>query len=479
MEYKENFNRSKGKTRIPLPLDPLPPVPKHLTLEHIQTMKAARAPLRTLNQPNHQNASPGPSKGKTQTPVRIEAKNVTVRNKRENLDWNYAVFNDNVLVDVSPVINISDDESNEAKKLVLKPPAARLIANEPAVKPATPVLKGPLELNRIRNIKRSLKRPHSRELQGLSPISKERQRVEDEAARKKLNYKDHLQNALKSPDQLSKKYAKYLASEYTDDMFLYLQCRERKPPLKLRLPRVTRACVINWLMKVNGPSGDPSVMQAAIWYIDQVISNFDITPDQLQLIGSACYWIAQKLHQPGAPASRLVKCANNAFHRHQLVYCERKILGLLRFPPQPIISQDFITYLSWVCEPEHPGEIELAATFLVMSSLLLNNYNCCECPSAMAAAAVWNAVLCLKKKELIARLETCHVFLRAKAKSSFKKLCSAQRVSVRTVSHPRFEYKVPYEQYSVAPTYLAQRIIAVARTLTIMDTVNTVPEFNL
>lgn len=42
-----------------------------------------------------------------------------------------------------------------------------------------------------------------------------------------------------------------LNRDYTTDVFDYLLAVERKPLGELRTSRITRACVVNWLMKVN------------------------------------------------------------------------------------------------------------------------------------------------------------------------------------------------------------------------------------
>lgn len=69
-----------------------------------------------------------------------------------------------------------------------------------------------------------------------------------------------------------------------------------------------------------------------------------------------------------------------------------------------MIPQEFITYLSWCCDNCHPGEIEVAATFLCMAGMMVDKALCNECPSVIAAAAVRNAVLLLGRKDSMVRL---------------------------------------------------------------------------
>lgn len=72
-----------------------------------------------------------------------------------------------------------------------------------------------------------------------------------------------------------------------------------------------------------------------------------------------------------------------------------------------MIPNEFITYLAWWCDSSHPGEIEVAATFLCMSGLMVDKELCKEYPSVIACAAVKNTVLLLKKKNMMKHLQHC------------------------------------------------------------------------
>lgn len=205
------MNRLKILTRIPLPVEPLPALPKHLVenkkreiVKEVNMMKEVneRYPLRTLNtQPNL--ALPGPSNAKpvaNRPKMQIfDAKHVTLRQRVERLDWDYKVFKDDRGKD-EQVITISDDEDTkmeEFKFFVENRQKNCLGESKSAV---TPAVKSPsLEPSRVKNIKRSLKRPHSRELQGISPLCKE-PRVGEEKVKRRLHFNEPLQERLMSPD---------------------------------------------------------------------------------------------------------------------------------------------------------------------------------------------------------------------------------------------------------------------------------------
>ncbi|XP_062525360.1 uncharacterized protein LOC101739653 isoform X2 [Bombyx mori] len=272
-------------------------------------------------------------------------------------------------------------------------------------------------------------------------------------------------------NQMKKCYMKCMTRDYTTDMFNYLICAETKPLEVPRTSSITRACVINWLIKVNGSDGNPAIIHTACWYLDSILGTSQVQLDKLQLVAAACYWIAQKLHGPVLTATRLVKCANHAFSASRLMAAEKVVLQKLKFPTQPVVPQEFITYLSWWCDNNHPGEIEVAATFLCMSGLMVDKALCEEYPSAIAAASVRNALLLLRKRDLMMRLAMCPVYKSAEKKTTnMSYVCSILRRAVRTIAAPIYEYKAPFDHYGIPPNYIAQRIINAANDLAVIDT---------
>ncbi|XP_072933469.1 uncharacterized protein [Epargyreus clarus] len=469
---KENINRIQTKSKIPLPLDPLPAISGHVFKKRRNSETEYRHPLKTINnQQTNLTGSVGSSKKTKRVlntaaqPLKLDTRHVTLRQASEDLDWDYNVFKDKSEEENS-VISISDDEDNiENNRREVQYFADNIQRNclGDAKKNATPVLNS-LEHSRIKNIKRSLKRPHSRELQGLSSVLIQ-DRKEDEKHKRRLNFNERLHERLQSPDFFKRLYMTCLSRDYISDMYMYLLSAEKKTIVP-RIPSITRACVINWLLKVNGADGDPTIVQTACWYLDAVLGIGHVQLDKLQLVAAACFWISQKLHGPSVQASRLVKCANRAFTGEQLMAAEKAVLYKLRFPRQPVVPQDYITYLSWWCDSSHPGEIEVAATFLCLSGLMVDKALCDEYPSVVGAAAVRNALLLLKKKDAMMRFVVCPVFKEIEKKAqSMSFVSSVQRKAVRLMFVPSYEYKAPFEHYSCRPYYIAQRVVKAANEL--------------
>lgn len=184
---KENLNKWIDKTRIPLPVQPLPALPKHLLKSDQQ-----RVPLRNLNSVDLVAGSSraygkvAPFKQNIQT-QNIGDKFITLRHNNDDLDWDLKLINDKTKDKDDSIITISDDSFNEKENL----------GNE-AKRVDTPYKSPILEPNKFKNVKRSLKRPHSRELQGLSPLGPSEKKG-DERHKRRLKFDENVRDQ-QSPD---------------------------------------------------------------------------------------------------------------------------------------------------------------------------------------------------------------------------------------------------------------------------------------
>ncbi|XP_048006295.1 uncharacterized protein LOC125241730 [Leguminivora glycinivorella] len=482
MDKYQDKENVKVKTRIPLPLPPLPALPNHL-LKKI----SERPPLNTLAGPNglSQNvpssllcvAGPSNAKNKSivdrlKSPFQIDTKFVTMQRGCEYLDFNFVAYQDDKRrVSEPTVITVSSDEENESNEKEIYFTDKDSLANKRRMSASTPAL-NTLVPARVKNIKRSLKRPHSRELQGLTPLEN-REKVDDRVKRR-LNFNQTVRERMQTPDLSLKSYMANMDRDYAGEILSYLLQAERKTAALPRVKSETRAGVIIWLMKINGVDGNPATIQTAVWYLDAVLATGNVTLENMQLVAAAAYWIATKHHGPLTPASKLVKYANHAFTHQRLLEAEKVILARLKFPLLPVVPQDYIWYFAWWCNHERPGEIEVATTFLCLCGLMVNKSLCSEYPSVVAAASVRNALLLLKKKELIPRLQKCPAYVAAKKKAAnLSHICAILRHAVRVVGAKNYSYKFIFEQYGMPPKYIAQTIVSSANELAVMDTLNT------
>lgn len=215
---KENVRR-KVKTKIPLPLDPLPALPMHLLNKDMENYdNERRRPLKTLTQtnvlPSSSRYKQEKSSTKAKSKVKIDTKHVTMRKRTEDLDWDYNVFKD---PDQS-VISISDDDVDvkcEEETFFDGNQQRNCLGERLATTPSEK-----LQHKAVRNVKRSLKRPHSRELQGLSP-SCELEKREGDKVKRRLKFNESLQDILQSPD-FCKYLFKYLSHFFSILLFIFL-----------------------------------------------------------------------------------------------------------------------------------------------------------------------------------------------------------------------------------------------------------------
>ncbi|OWR48571.1 cyclin domain-containing protein 2 [Danaus plexippus plexippus] len=481
---KENIRGLKNKTKIPLPLSPLPAVPHNLLKRNNEI---ERHPLKTINRQdshiagtsqrhdkidkNEKEKEKEKIRNKMNVPLNMDTRFVTIRQKTEDMDWNYNVFKDETVKENS-IIVISDDEETsyeeKCKKIryFLHNRQKNCLGDTSSV--VTPDPKSPLlEPNRVRNIKKSLKRPHSRELQGISPITK--QRKGEEKHKRRLQFNERLQIKQQTSDYILKPYVTYLDRDHATDLFTYLLSAEKRA----NIPRInshTRSCIINWIIKVHGPAGSPSTVQYAQWYFDSMLAIGHIHIDQMQLFAAACYWIAQKIHGPYTYARKLVKCSSHAFSCEKLLAAEKAVLITLKFPRHPVIPQEFISYLSFSCDTSQADEIEEAATFLYTAGMMVDKYLCEIWPSVLAAAAVRNSILLLRKKEAIVKLKMNSIYKEAEKKTSnISYVCSIQRRAVRLISSPCYEYKALLVRYGGPPNNVAQKIVASINEFAALD----------
>ncbi|CAG4960085.1 unnamed protein product [Colias eurytheme] len=477
---KENNKSFMHKSKIPLPIHPLPGNSKKILKK--QNSENERRPLKTLqaqasNVPNQDIKKDDKKpvqkkyrlrKSRSLTPI---SRHVTLRTNRENLDWDYKVFKDD---GNNSVIYISDDDdveeiasSSENINYFSKNDFRNCLGIKNLKKTGTPT-SGLFGSSQTKNIKKSLKRPHSRELLGQQCSAKKSRGEDDEKYKRRLKFNECSSEFLKSSDLSTSTYKDSLQREYESEIFTHLITKEKKWPKHLTTPNATRACILNWLLKVNGAGGNPATIQTATWYLDSVLEVGPVPIENLQLFATACFWIAQKIHGPVTAAHKLVKCSNHAFTTKYLLKAETLILINLKMPPQPVLPQEFVTYLSLWCSGNDP-DLELAATFICMCGMILDMGLLDEYPSVIGAAAVRNAVVLLRKHDLLDKLETCPVFEEIEKKSNLYNVCAIQRKAVLLLASPLFEYKAPLELYNTSSQNIPLKILSEAKYLSMVD----------
>lgn len=269
----------------------------------------------------------------------------------------------------------------------------------------------------VKNIKYSLKRPSSRELSlrtsrlpiFVPKLTKESGSFEEDL--RKSNLKSDPQTLI-------------FSLEYLEDIITHLLDREREmstlpnDPLKYDITEINRSIIINWLIKLNTHLQDGlELLEAGVRLFDRCISQASTPLRDLQLLGTACYWIAQKLFGSGPPrtAGTMARRCGGAFGAAELLRGERRALRLLAWPATPVLAETFAQYALRVSKPERPQVALSIARYLLMAALLHTRLAALPpsrlAPAAVAAAlrvcahddwpAFWTCRLCHSVEEII------------------------------------------------------------------------------
>nr|XP_034839521.1 uncharacterized protein LOC117995646 [Maniola hyperantus] len=177
-------------------------------------------------------------------------------------------------------------------------------------------------------------------------------------------------------------WRKRIVSIYNDDYGQKLMMREETP----KVPNIStskRAAILNWLAKIN------------------------------HVVAAVCYWKALKIYGTYVSTKKMVRIGGKAYSAEDLKIAEDFFIKL-ELPIYPVVAQDYIQYLSWVCDSPYNIEIQTAATLYSMAAIVLYKTLNFYPPSLAAAAAIYNALNLLHKQELLEKLANNAVYQAAK-----------------------------------------------------------------
>nr|XP_034839604.1 uncharacterized protein LOC117995721 [Maniola hyperantus] len=279
---------------------------------------------------------------------------------------------------------------------------------------------------------------------GLKPDSREpgisRAANDDEADKKHRRsvFADHCDSKSQPDDLGFNSYDSTYNQDYGPELFDYLMMRE-ETQLVPNICSLKRTAIMNFLVKINGRSGNPAAVQTAAWYFDTLLAVAEVEVKTWQVVAVACYWIALKIHGNLCSTKKLVIIGGNAYSANILKSAERYILKRLW-------HRISYPYLSWVCDIDNFVEIETAATFTYMAGLMLYKSLNLYRPSALAVAAICTALYVLDKTELLAKLAKNTVYKAAiEKKAEFENICTMQTNALCNITFPSYQYRALLE----------------------------------
>merc|ERR1719414_2712017 len=143
------------------------------------------------------------------------------------------------------------------------------------------------------------------------------------------------------PKEVSRDMAALLDfAEYQDDVIQYLRSVDTKHTPKyqymIKQPDITypmRAILVDWLVEVGEEYKlNQETIYLAVNYIDRFLSYMSVQRAKLQLVGTACMFIAAKYEEIYPPdVTEFVYITDDTYTKKQVLRMEHLVLGVLEF----------------------------------------------------------------------------------------------------------------------------------------------------
>jgi len=187
----------------------------------------------------------------------------------------------------------------------------------------------------------------------------------------------------------------FSAPEYFNDIYNYLRQSEVK-----RLPKSNymtkqpdishsmRSILVDWLVEVAEEYKlHTETLYLAVSYIDRFLSYMSVQRSKLQLVGTACMFIAAKYEEIYPPdVGEFVYITDDTYNKRQVLRMEHLVLKVLGFDLSVSTANVF---LSQMCDLSKTDEkTKHLAMFLCELSLLHGDSFLKFCPSLVAAASL-------------------------------------------------------------------------------------------
>jgi len=187
----------------------------------------------------------------------------------------------------------------------------------------------------------------------------------------------------------------FSAPEYFNDIYNYLRQSEVK-----RLPKSNymtkqpdishsmRSILVDWLVEVAEEYKlHTETLYLAVSYIDRFLSYMSVQRSKLQLVGTACMFIAAKYEEIYPPdVGEFVYITDDTYNKRQVLRMEHLVLKVLGFDLSVSTANVF---LSQMCDLSQTDEkTKHLAMFLCELSLLHGDSFLKFCPSLVAAASL-------------------------------------------------------------------------------------------
>jgi len=219
--------------------------------------------------------------------------------------------------------------------------------------------------------------------------------------------------------------------EYSQDIYCYLREAETKHLPKWnymsKQPDIThsmRAILVDWLVEVAEEYKlQTETLYLAVSYIDRFLSYMSVQRAKLQLVGTACMFIASKYEEIYPPdVGEFVYITDDTYNKRQVLRMEHLVLKVLGFDLSTPSSHLFVSQLGEMSRSDE--KTQHLAMYLNELSLMSGENFLQYTPSLVAAASLalarhtlgleaWPAQVAETSKITMAEMQECLLALHA------------------------------------------------------------------
>jgi len=183
--------------------------------------------------------------------------------------------------------------------------------------------------------------------------------------------------------------------EYAKDIYTYLRSTESKFVAKWnymsKQPDIThsmRGILVDWLVEVAEEYKlQTETLYLAISYIDRFLSYMSVQRAKLQLVGTACMFIAAKYEEIYPPdVGEFVYITDDTYNKRQVLRMEHLVLKVLNFDLSTPSSHLFVSQIADMGSCSE--RVKHLAMYLNELSLMQGDKFLCYPPSLVAASSV-------------------------------------------------------------------------------------------
>jgi len=192
--------------------------------------------------------------------------------------------------------------------------------------------------------------------------------------------------------------------EYREDILAYMRKMERtnrpKPSYMKKQQDISssmRSILVDWLVEVSEEYKlNTETLYLAVDYTDRFLSQMSVLRSKLQLVGTACMYVASKYEEITPPdINEFVYITDDTYTRKQVLRMEHLLLKTLDFKMNsPTINWFLNYYLRFI---KTNKKVENLARYLAELSLIDGDIFLNYLPSQIAASAVYLALNTLGK----------------------------------------------------------------------------------